>query len=170
MIIGRDAVAYNLGEDIRAAHFCRLEVLQSEKRRAFTQNEAAPSLVERPALFRRGRLQGIETDKNELGQRVVAPGQNMLVAARANAFECMADRICPGGARVRNHLAGCEEIKSFVRIQRWFLGRIICDPGGGCAIRAPIMQGAVIFFAETHAATGRAHNGQVRSKAGCLRH
>ena len=130
MIIGGNAVADNLGEDIRAAHFCRLEVLQGEKRRAFTKNKAAPSLIERPALFRRGRLQGIEADKNQLGKRVVAPGQNMLVAARANTFKGMADRICPGCACVCNHLAGCGEIESFMGIQRRFLGRIICDPGG----------------------------------------
>ena len=109
MVIGRNSVADDFGENFRAARLRGIEIFQREKRRAFAENHSGALAIERPAFFRRRGLERIEADENQLGERVVAAGQNALVAAGADAFEGMPDRVRAGGAGVRDHLAGARD-------------------------------------------------------------
>ena len=136
MIVGRNAVAGDLSHNSRAALLRRIEVLQQEDRCAFTQNQAGAFTIEWPASFRRRGLERIEPDEDQLGEGVVAPREDPLIPAGSDALESMANRVRPGGAGVRNHLAGCREAESLLRVHHGLLRRVVRDersralPGG----------------------------------------
>ena len=107
--------------------------------------------------LRRRRLERIESDKDQLGERVVAAGENALVAAGSDAIEGMPDRVRAGGAGIRDDLARCRDAERFLRVHHRLLRRVIGDQ----VRRVPVefgraVQHAIIFFAERHAAAGRA--------------
>ena len=68
MVVGRNAVAADFRQDLRAARLRLLEIFQRKKRRAFAEHKAAARAVEGPALVRRRRLQRIEADKDQFAR------------------------------------------------------------------------------------------------------
>ena len=101
----------------------RFEIFQRENRRAFAREPFRCGRVEGPAFFRRRRLERIETDKDQLGERIVAAGEDALVAARADAFEGMPDRVRAGSAGIRDDLARGREAERFLRVHDRLLRR-----------------------------------------------
>src|SRR4051812_17774113 len=105
MIISRESVADDFGENVRAARLRILEILEREDRRSLGEYEPGAAAVEGAALLRRRSLQRIEADKDELRKRIVAARENTPISTRAYAFECVTDCVRAGGTRVRDHLA-----------------------------------------------------------------
>ncbi len=149
--------------------FARSQIFERKNGCAFTQHHSGAISIKGPAFFGRGSLEGIEADEHELGKRVVAAGQHALVFARADAFECVADRIRAGGAGIGDDLAGRGNAKRFLRINRRFLRRIVGDPARRVPQPTLSIYRAVIILAERHAAACRADYGQFRFKPRALR-
>ena len=90
-----------------------------------------------PAAIWSGRLERIEPDKNQLGDRVVSARQDALVTAGTDALEGVPDRVGAGGAGVGDDLAGGGDPEGFLRVHDGLLGRVVGDQrsgvaGGGC--------------------------------------
>ena len=83
-----------------------VEIFERKDGRAFTEHQAAALAVKRPAFLRRRRLERIKSDKDQLGNGVVAAGEDAVVSAGADTFEGVADRVRSRGAGVGDHLAG----------------------------------------------------------------
>ena len=96
-------------------------LFQREQGCTFTENHAGAITVEWPAFFGGGGLQRIESNENQLGQRVIPAGQHAPVFSGAYQFKRVADRICAGGARVGNHLARYRNAERLLGIDHWFL-------------------------------------------------
>ena len=109
-------------------------------------------------------MEGIESDKDEFRDRVVAARENPLVSTRANALEGMADRVRSGGAGIRNHLTGRSKAKCVLRVNDRFLRWIIRDPRCGTPIISMTVKRAIIIFTESHPAAGCADDGQLGPK------
>ena len=134
-IICRDAIADYLSENRRAPFFSALKIFERKNRHAFAENQTAALAIERPATFRRRRLERIEADKDQLGERVVAAGENTLIPAGPNAFKGVADCVRPRSARVRDDLAGRRDSKRLLRVHYRLLRGVICDQGRRVARR-----------------------------------
>ena len=86
MIIGRDAVANDLGKNVRATRTRAFIIFQRQDRGSLPENEAGARAVE-VGIFRSCRLEvESEADKNQFRKRVVTAGENALVSAGAHAL------------------------------------------------------------------------------------
>jgi len=71
MVIGRNAVAGDFCQDCRPARLCRTQIFECENGCSFPKDEPTPRRIKGPALFRRSRLQRIESDDNAWTRRLV---------------------------------------------------------------------------------------------------
>src|SRR5262249_39541884 len=79
MVVGRNAVAANFRQDLRATRFGLLQIFEREHGSTFAEHEAAASGIKWPAFFRSCGLERIETDEHEFGKSVVTAGEDALV-------------------------------------------------------------------------------------------
>src|SRR5437868_357893 len=113
MIVGGNSVANDLPKNFRATAARGLEFFQREQGRAFAQHHTGAVGIEGSTFFRRRRLQRIEANKHELGERVITASQNALVAAGANRVKSVTDCVCARGASIRDYLSWSVDAKSF---------------------------------------------------------
>ena len=155
-------VARNLAKNARAAPRRIIQSLQRQNGRAFAQRQSVALRVERTALSRRQRLQGIEPRENKLAQGVVAAGQHAFARAGAQQFPRVADGIRAGRAGVGDDVDRAVKAERLGQHQRLVLRLVLRDTCGLAALRPRIFQCmTIIRFSQCHAAAGRAqHNRQ----------
>src|SRR5712692_9396973 len=64
VIVRRDAIAADFGQNSGATRECTLQILKRKDRRAFSENHPCSIPIKWPALFWRRGLQRIETNEN----------------------------------------------------------------------------------------------------------
>src|ERR1700757_4469796 len=125
-IVGRNTVADNLAQNARLASLSALQILKGKNGRTFPKHHSGTISIKWPAFFRRGGLQGIKTKQHEFRKRVITAGQDALVFAGMNTFECVSDRVRAGSARVGKNLAWAANAERFLsvnyRLLRWIIG------------------------------------------------
>ncbi len=148
---------------MRAPRRCRvIQSLQRQNGRAFAQRQPVALRIERAALRRRQRLQGIEPRENQLAQGVIAAGEYAFARAAPQQFPRVADGIRAGRAGVGDDGDRAVKTKRLGQRQRLALRLVLHDARGLAALRLRSFQRlAVIRFSQCHAAAGRAqHNRQ----------
>src|SRR5262245_55938630 len=81
VVVRRNAIAADFCQNFRPPRLCLREIFKSQKGGAFSEHEPAAGTVERPAFLRCRCLQGIEPDKDQFGNCVVAARKNTVIAA-----------------------------------------------------------------------------------------
>ena len=167
MVVGRDAVAGDFREDVarRAPRPC---AKFSSARRAAPSPRTRPLRAPSngPAFFRRGRLQRIESDKDQFGDahRSRRSGRARSVRSGCTRKACPIAFV-PEAQALAITWQGDGQAARFERVDRGLLRRVICDPGRQTRrARLRSLEGAVILLAETHPAARCPDDGQFRAE------
>src|ERR1700693_2450759 len=122
--IGRDAIAQQFRQwDGAALHhpFFRLE---DQKSSPLAQDQSGSILVKWTNFLRRSSLQGIEADKDQLAQRLVASTHHTSSHPMSHQLESVPDRVGTRRTSVGENLARDPQLIQFERVQNRLLRRI----------------------------------------------
>src|ERR1043166_49120 len=159
MRVIRCAVTNNLRENFRTAFSCRAECFNREHGRAFAECESVATRIDWSALRGRERLQGIESGKNQMADRVVAAREYTLGLTGVNEMPRMTDGICARSTCVGDNRDGAVKFECFGQIERLSLRLIMTHARWLPAVFLRCLQGlTVIRFAEAHPAAGRSEH------------